>query len=167
MRFHSLYRLTFTSVVFALCASLPASATPIDESHLGTRRGVGATQGSGIAHMVAETMQIRSISGSTPSESVTGNVPALTFDDIALNRIFTARREDSIALFSEANASTAQDHFPSAAALLAPGTSRITVAGAKKLQPWSLVPDQSERFLQVALGMMAVGFVPATLRRPR
>ena len=174
MKLHTLCRSAVACGLFALSLSVSASATPINESGLTARRGVRSMQGSSVAHMVAETIQIRAISMTAPSESLAGNAAAQEFVDVALDRLLTAGREDSFASaspLSEAKvpafAAAPKDHFPSPDALFAPGTSTISVAGAKKLQPWKLVPEESERFLQVALGMVAIGFVPATLRRPR
>ena len=173
MKLHTLCRSAVACGLFALSLSVSASATPINESGLTARRGVRSMQGSSVAHMVAETIQIRAIS-MAPSESLAGNAAAQEFVDVALDRLLTAGREDSFASASPSSeakvpafAAAPKDHFPSADALFAPGTSTISVAGAKKLQPWKLVPEESERFLQVALGMVAVGFVPATLRRSR
>ena len=164
MKLHTLCRSAIASALFALCASVSASATPIVESGLAARPGVRSMHGSGIASMVAETMQIRAISMATASE----------FVDAALERMPSAGREDLFASASPSSlekvsafAATPENHFPSSDALSAPGTSKISVAEAKKLQAWRFIPKESERFLQVALGIVAVGFVPATLRRAR
>jgi hypothetical protein len=160
----------FAGVLLTLCLAVPAGAASIDEAGMTAQRGSRATHGPGILRMVTESTRIR------PSFATVGGDAAVPeFVELALDHILTTRSADvfsSIASSSEGNAlrlATIPQPVPSAEFLSAPGISSISVsvAGKKSVEPWNLVPEQSERFLQVAFGMMALGFVPTALRRSR
>jgi len=152
--------------LLTLCLAVPAGAASIDEVGMTAKRGSRATHGSGIARMVTESIQIRH-----GSAQINGDTAISEFLEIALDRVLTSGRADVFSNIVLANSVSVAQHAAiqqpvlSAELLSAPGTSSISVAGKETLGPWNIVPEQSERFLQVALGMMALGFVPSALRR--
>jgi len=118
--------------------------------------------------MVIEAIDVR-----TAAAAMHGEAGGLALADIALDRMHTTQGADPFAGAVAAApapvvpllADSARQRIPSADHLRAPGTSSISVAETARVSAWNLIPDDGVRFLQVALGMMALGFVPATLRR--
>ncbi len=159
--------ITLAGALLALCGAMAAGAVTIDDPSLTASRSAWATRGSGIAQMVMDSVRVGPMSG---------EAAVLVLEDIALERIFIAGLVDPVSRAATALPATIltlqtgtvpQYRVPSPELLLAPGTSTISVAGTKTLGPWDIVPNESGHFLQVALAMVAFGFFPATLRRPR
>ncbi len=161
MKPHAICRPLTTGALLALCTAMSAAAASIDEAEITAPRGAWATQGSGIARMVIESVQIRTASAA-PGDAI------LELVDVALDRVPVTVGLDP---FSGSASPSASNGLLLAATsehiFAAPGTSSVSVAETKSPGSWNLLPAGSKRFLQVSIGMMALGFVPATLSRVR
>ena len=130
MKPHAICRFLTTGALLALCAAMSAAAASIDEAEITAPRGAWATQGSGIARMVFESVRIRTASAATGDTN-------LELVDFALDRVPVTVGLDP---FSGSASPTASNGSLLAATsesiFAAPGTSSVSVAETKSPGSW-------------------------------
>ena len=152
-----------------LVSSSGISASTIGDAGFAASPNPLGASGSGIAAMVAESVERPFFRSHVARDTEV----TLDLSDIALGRIAAAGVDLALSGLEPASIPDLPAEFEGAQrpaslspeSLMAHGTSSIRVPGPDSLTIWELVPEESARFLQAAMGMMALGFVPAFLAR--
>ncbi|NQZ96644.1 MAG: hypothetical protein HRU01_09050 [Myxococcales bacterium] len=162
MKSNRFFRSTTAALALTLATSLPAAGASLhDDIQTSPTPLAAVSTGHGIVSIVHETTR--------PSAKPFGETfsPDIELRGIVHTALLEFEVDTALGLRTEAMAHTGDEGIAgqSAEALASFGISNVSIPDTEQGFTWRLLPSECVLFVEVAVGIMLLGFVPATFRR--